>query len=91
MKTTTQSTAPRGSRHDIRVCRETAQVMDTTQNLKPQARVTGEGRLELRARGGRRNLAAKLKAFDPAVHAGELMVYVPIGAESNDMVQLVGT
>ena len=91
MKTATQTIAPRGSSHDIRVCPETAQVMPTTPNLKPEARITGEGRLELRAKGRRRNLAAKLKAFDPAVHAGELMVYVPIGAELNDMVHLVGT
>ncbi len=81
MDTATLNIAPWGNSHGIRLSRELMQAMGITPDVKLEARVTGEGRLELRAKGQRRSLAAKLKAFDPAVHGGELMADVPVGAE----------
>ena len=81
MNTATLNISPWGNSHGIRLSRELMQAMGITPEVKLEARITGEGRLELRAKGRRRSLAAKLKAFDPAVHGGELMVDVPVGAE----------
>ncbi len=81
MNTATLNISPWGNSHGIRLSRELMQAMGITPEVKLEARITGEGRLELRAKGRRRSLAAKLKAFDPAVHGGELMVDAPSGAE----------
>ncbi len=81
MNTSTLSIARWGNSHGIRLSQELMQAMGITPEVKLEARVTGEGRLELRAKGQRRSLAAKLKAFDPAIHGGELMADVPVGAE----------
>lgn len=81
MNTSTISISPWGNSHGIRLSRELMQAMGITPAVKLEARVTGDGRLELRAQGSRRSLAAKLKAFDLAVHGGELMADMPVGAE----------
>ncbi len=81
MNTATLNISPWGNSHGIRLSRELMLAMGITPEAKLEARVTGDGRLELRAKSRRRSLAAKLKAFDPAVHGGEVMADVPVGAE----------
>lgn len=81
MNTATLSISPWGNSHGIRFSQELMQAMGITPEVKLEARVTGKGRLELRAKAQRRSMAAKLKAFDPAIHGGELMADVPVGAE----------
>lgn len=55
--------------------------MHITPDTPLQVRVIEPGRLELHAKPKKRTLAQKLKAYDPAIHGGELMADIPVGAE----------
>lgn len=77
----TLNISPWGNSHGIRLSRELMQAMGITPDTKLEARVTGDGRLELQVKAPRRSLAAKLKAFDPAIHSGEMLADLPVGAE----------
>jgi antitoxin MazE len=81
MTATTLTITPWGNSHGVRLSRELMQAMGVTPDTPLEARVLGDGRLELRAQSRRRTLAAKLKAFDPALHGGELLADAPVGAE----------
>ncbi len=70
-----------GNSHGIRLSRELMQAMQITPDTPLQVQVVAPGRLEVRATSTRRTLAQKLKAYDPAVHGGELMADRPRGAE----------
>ncbi len=81
MNAATLSISPWGNSHGIRLSRGLMQAMGIEPGTKLQARVTGAGRLEIVAKSRRLSLAAKLKAFDPAIHGGELMADEPVGVE----------
>ena len=81
MSTTILAISSWGNSHGIRLSRELMQSQGITPQTALQARVVGKGQLELTAAPVRPSLAEKLKAFDPAVHGGELMVDAPVGAE----------
>jgi antitoxin MazE len=81
MSTSILSISPWGNSHGIRLSRGLMQAMGIEPGAKLQARVTGAGKLEIVAKSRRLSLAAKLKAFDPAVHGGELMADEPVGVE----------
>ncbi len=81
MSTTILTISSWGNSHGIRLSRELMQSLGITPQTALQARVVGKGQLELTAAPVRPSLAEKLKAFDPAVHGGELMVDAPVGAE----------
>ncbi len=82
MSTVTQLTITAwGNSHGIRLSRELMQALGVTAQSRLQASVVGKGQLELRAVPARRSLAEKLKAFDPALHGGELSEGGPVGAE----------
>jgi antitoxin MazE len=81
MNATTLTITPWGNSHGIRLSRELMQALNVSADTKLQARVVAKGQLELRAAPARKSLAAKLKAFDPALHGGELMADAPVGAE----------
>lgn len=81
MSATTLSISPWGNSHGIRLSRGLMQAMGIEPGAKLQARVTGVGKLEIVAKSQRLTLAAKLKAFDPNVHGGELMADGPVGVE----------
>ena len=81
MNGTTLSISPWGNSHGIRLSRELMQAMQITPDTPLQVQVIEPGRLELRVKPVKRTLAQKLKAYDPAVHGGELMADLPVGAE----------
>ena len=81
MQTTILTISSWGNSHGIRLSRELMQSLGITPQTALQARVLGKGQLELTVAPVRRSLAEKLKAFDPALHGGELMVDAPLGAE----------
>ncbi len=81
MTTTILSISPWGNSHGIRLSRRLMQTMGIEPGAKLQARVIGSGKLEIVAKSQRLSLAAKLKAFDPAIHGGELMADEPVGVE----------
>lgn len=78
---TTLTITPWGNSHGIRLTRELMQAMGITPDAKLEAQVTADGRLELRAKQTRPTLAQKLKAYDPAIHGGEMLADAPVGAE----------
>lgn len=81
MNVTTISISPWGNSHGIRLSRELMQAMDITPDTPLQVQVIAPGRLELRAKPKTLTLAQKLKAYDPAIHGGEMMADVAVGAE----------
>ena len=81
MSATTVSISTWGNSHGIRLSRELMQAMHITPDTPLQVQVIEPGRLELRVKTKKLTLAQKLKAYDPAIHGGELMVDVPVGAE----------
>ena len=81
MNTTTVSISPWGNSHGIRLSRELMHAMHITPDTPLQVQVIEPGRLELRVKPVKRTLAQKLKAYDPAIHGGELMADAPVGAE----------
>ena len=81
MSTTILTISSWGNSHGIRLSRELMQALDITPQTALQARVVGKGQLELTVAPVRPSLADKLKAFDPAVHGGELLANAPVGAE----------
>lgn len=70
-----------GNSHGIRLSRELMQAMQITPETSLQVAVVEPGRLELRVAPRKQTLAQKLKAYDPAVHGGELMADAAVGAE----------
>ena len=70
-----------GNSHGIRLSRELMQAMKITPDTPLEVQVIAPGRLEVRAALKKPTLAQKLKAYDPAVHGGELMPDRPRGAE----------
>ena len=81
MNVTTLSISPWGNSHGIRLSRELMQAMQITPDTPLQAQVIEPGRLELRVNPRKLTLAQKLKAYDPAIHGGEMMADLPVGAE----------
>ncbi len=81
MTTATLSITPWGNSHGIRLSRDLMQAMGITPDTPLEAHVLAKGRLELRAKTTQRTMAQKLKAYDPAVHGGELIADAPVGAE----------
>jgi antitoxin MazE len=70
-----------GNSHGIRLSRELMQAMQITPDTPLEVQVLAPGRLEVRAASRKLTLAQKLKAFDPAIHGGEVMPDLPRGAE----------
>ena len=81
MNVTSLSISPWGNSHGIRLSRELMQAMQITPDTPLQVRVIEPGRLELRVKPKKLTLAQKLKAYDPAVHGGEVMAGMPVGTE----------
>ncbi|MBC7549202.1 MAG: PbsX family transcriptional regulator [Polaromonas sp.] len=81
MNVTTVSISPWGNSHGIRLSRELMQAMHITPDTPLQVQVIAPGRLELRVKPKTLTLAQKLKAYDPAIHGGELMAGAAVGAE----------
>ena len=81
MKTTAITISAWGNSHGIRLSRELMQSLGITPDTALQATVLAKGCLELRAVNPRPSLQAKLAAFDPQVHGGEVMQDAPQGAE----------
>lgn len=81
MTTADISITPWGNSHGIRLSRELMQALGITPETPLQALVLAKGRLELRVKPQKRSLAQKLKAYDPAIHGGELLADAPLGAE----------
>lgn len=81
MSTTTVTISPWGNSHGIRLTRELMQSLGVSADTQLQARVVGKGQLELRAVPQRKSLAEKLRAYDPALHGGEISDGVAVGAE----------
>ncbi len=81
MNATTISISPWGNSHGIRLSRELMQAMHITPDAQLHVQVIAPGRLELRVKPKTLTLAQKLKAYDPAIHGGELLVDVAVGAE----------
>lgn len=81
MNATTLSISAWGNSHGIRLSRELMQAMHITPDTPLQVEVIEPGRLELRVVPTKRTLAQKLKAYDPAIHGGELMSDAAVGAE----------
>jgi antitoxin MazE len=81
VNTTTLTITPWGNSHGIRLSRELMQALGVSADSKLQATVVAKGQMELRAAPPRKSLAAKLKAYDPALHGGELLADAPVGAE----------
>ena len=77
----TLSISPWGNSHGIRLSRELMQAMQITPDTPLQVQVIEPGRLELRAKPEKLTLAQKLKAYDPAIHGGEMMADMSVGAE----------
>ena len=81
MTTSSLTITPWGNSHGIRLSRDLMQALGITPDTPLEAHVLAKGRLELRAKMTKLTLAQKLKAYDPAVHGGELMADAPAGAE----------
>lgn len=81
MSATILSISAWGNSHGIRLSRELMQAMHITPDTPLQVEVIEPGRLELRVVPTKRTLAQKLKAYDPAIHGGEVMADVAVGAE----------
>ena len=81
MTTATLFITPWGNSHGIRLSRDLMQALGITPDTPLEAHVLAKGRLELRAKTTQRTMAQKLKAYDPAVHGGELIADAPVGAE----------
>ena len=81
MNVTTISISSWGNSHGIRLSRELMQAMHITPDTPLQVHVIAPGRLELRVKPKTLTLAQKLKAYDPAIHGGELMADAAVGAE----------
>jgi antitoxin MazE len=81
MNDATLSITPWGNSHGIRLSRDLMQSMGITPDTPLEAHVIAKGRLELRAKTTKLTLAQKLKAYDPALHGGELMADSAVGAE----------
>ena len=81
MNVTILSISAWGNSHGIRLSRELMQAMHITPDTPLQVEVIEPGRLELRVVPTKRTLAQKLKAYDPAIHGGEVMADVAVGAE----------
>ena len=81
MNTSPISITPWGNSHGIRLSRDLMQALGITPDTPLEAHILAKGRLELRVKAQGRTLAQKLKAYDPAVHGGELMADEPVGAE----------
>jgi antitoxin component of MazEF toxin-antitoxin module len=77
----TLSITPWGNSHGIRLSRDLMLALGITPDTPLEAHVLAKGRLELRAKTSQRTMAQKLKAYDPALHGGELMADAPVGAE----------
>jgi antitoxin MazE len=77
----TISITPWGNSHGIRLSRQLMQAMGVSPDTPLQVNVLSKGRLELIAKPVRPTLAQKLKAYDPALHGGELMADSPVGTE----------
>lgn len=70
-----------GNSHGIRLSRELMQAMQITPDTPLEMQVVAPGRVELRVASIKMTLAQKLKAFDPAIHSGELLADAPSGTE----------
>ena len=81
MSATILSISAWGNSHGIRLSRELMQAMHITPDTPLQVEVIEPGRRELRVVPTKRTLAQKLKAYDPAIHGGEVMADVAVGAE----------
>ena len=81
MNATTLSISAWGNSHGIRLSRELMQAMHITPDTPLQVEVIEPGRLELRVVPVKQTLAQKLKAYDPAIHGGEVMADGAVGAE----------
>lgn len=81
MNATILSISAWGNSHGIRLSRELMQAMHITPDTPLQVEVIEPGWLELRVVPTKRTLAQKLKAYDPAIHGGEVMADVAVGAE----------
>ena len=79
MNATAISISPWGNSHGIRLSRELMRAMHITPDTPLQ--VIAPGRLELRVKPKTLTLAQKLKAYDPAIHGGELMIDAVVGTE----------
>jgi antitoxin MazE len=77
----TISITPWGNSHGIRLSRQLMASLGVTPDTPLQVNVLGKGRLELVAKPVRPSLAQKLKAYDCALHGGELLADAPVGAE----------
>ena len=78
---TTLSISPWGNSHGIRLSRELMQAMHITPDTPLQVQVIEPGRLELCVKPKKLTLAQKLKAYDPAIHGGEMIPDMPVSAE----------
>lgn len=81
MSTTHLTISAWGNSHGIRLTRELMQAMQITPNTPLEVKVIAPGRLEVRAQTKKATLAQKLKRYDPALHGGEIMPDMPVGAE----------
>lgn len=81
MSTALISITPWGNSHGIRLSRDLMLAMGITPDTPLEAHILAKGRLELRAKAQKLTLAQKLKAYDPAVHGGELIADKAVGAE----------
>ncbi len=81
MNAATIQITPWGNSHGIRLSRQLMQAMGVSVDTPLQVSVVGKGRLELVAHRARPTLAQKLKAYDSAIHGGELMAGGSVGAE----------
>ena len=81
MNATIISISPWGNSHGIRLSRELMQAMHITPDAQLQVQVIAPGRLELRVKPKTLTLVQKLKVYDPAIHGGEMMADVAVGAE----------
>ena len=81
MDATTLLISPWGNSHGIRLSRELMQAMHITPDTPLQVQVIEPGRLELRVKPKKLTLVQKLKVYDPAIHGGEMMADMSVGAE----------
>lgn len=70
-----------GNSHGIRLSRQLMQAMGVSPDTPLQVNVVSKGRLELVAKPARQTLAQKLRAYEPAIHGGEIMDGGAVGAE----------
>ncbi len=70
-----------GNSHGIRLSRQLMQAMGVTPDTPLQVNQVSKGRLELVVKPTRQTLVQKLKAYDPAIHGGEILDGRAVGAE----------